>query len=393
MHPPVPGLSFPTSDNPTWPGYPPPWPLFLALIYKIYVATGIHNRFFYYFLIKQPMIIADLFDACLIFKLVNSHAGSASAQKAFAFWLLCPYTLLISSIWGMFDQITLFFVLLALYLLTNPWKSSFLESIGIALKLLPSIYLPLFASMQSSWKKTILYTVLCVSLSASFSLFPYVIFRSWNLSALTSVGIDVTNKFANTMNYWEILNTYWVYYGYSTPSNTILVIRIIGLIWIPIVFLATFFCVRSIYRGIDGKILQERVILSLIFVTLAFYLSKSVITEQFVIYFLGFGLFDYYVLPNKVRRKLFHCIWITAFATITFNSVFLLRFFEPISTFYAIQASYFMSGPFGLIRLILMTFTAVLFSIFSFLYLRSLYTELKMMKKQSNRSEQLISKT
>ncbi len=375
QRPPVPNLSFPVSDNPTWPGYPPLWPLFLALIYKLYAATGIQNRFFYYFLIKQPMIAADVIDAWLIFKLVRTHAGYDKGLKAFAFWLLCPYTILISSIWGMFDQIALLFVLLSIFVISNPWKSSFLEALAIALKLIPAIYLPLFGSVQTSKTKIIIYAGTCVTLAAFFALSAYLYFRSWNLSALEGVGSDVTNKFGNTLNYWEVLYNYWLIKNYSVTPAVEFILRIIGLIWIPIIFLATYFCVRSIRRSKEK--FEIILMLGVLFITVVFLLAKTVITEQFVTYLVGFGLFDYYVVSSRVRRILFHGVWISTFVELLINNAFGLAFLEPISAHYAAISDYFIAGPFNETRLLLMSILAVIFTAFSLGYLYSLYKEFK----------------
>lgn len=381
QYPPVAGLSFPSdSFNPTWPGYPPLWPLLLSLIYKLYATIGIQSRFFYYFLIKQPMIAADVIDSLLIYKLIKSRTGYDNGIKALAFWMLCPYTILISSIWGMFDQITLLFVLLALYFILTPWKSAFLEAVAITLKLIPSIYLPLFAGVQKSAKRMLGYVLLSISSFAALALFPYVIFRNWNLSLLFGVGFDATNRFGQTLNYWEPLNNYWVYVNYAIPPSTEIVLRFIGLIWIPAVLLATYFCVKSIRKR--GQFFETDLVLSLLFITVVFFLSKSVINEQYVTYFVGFGLFDYFVFSNKLRKKLFHAMWISALVELSVNNAFLLAFFEPISPYYTAASNYFFFGGFNPIRLALMAALGVLFSIFTFLYLISLYRELKQPQKQ-----------
>src|SRR5690242_239167 len=48
-------------------GYLPLWPLVLGAIYEIYSLGGSGNRFVYYFMIKQPIIFADVFLAFLLF--------------------------------------------------------------------------------------------------------------------------------------------------------------------------------------------------------------------------------------------------------------------------------------------------------------------------------------
>ncbi len=375
QHPPVPNLSFPVPDNVNWPGYPPLWPLFLALIYKLYAFTQIQNRFFYYFLIKQPMIVADLIDAWLILKLIRVHVGYDRALKAFEFWLFCPYTILISSIWGTFDQIVLLFTLLALFIISNPWKSSFFEAIGIALKLIPSIYFPLFVGVQTTLKKRVIYIGSGLALAAVFALSPFLFFPDWNFLKFEAVGSDVVNKFGFTINYWEVLNNYLIIIKHPVSSSIVFIVNVIGYVWIPMIFVATYFCVKWTRKG--TRKFDQSLMLSALFITLVFFLTKSVISEQFVTYFLGFGLFDYFVVPNKLRKILFHGIWITILVELLIENVFGLTFLQAISTYYATLSNHILSGPFNYAHLILILILALIFSAFSFLYLFYLYKDVR----------------
>jgi hypothetical protein len=374
VYPAVPGLSFPASGDPTWPGYPPLWPLLLALVYKVYALFGIQNRFLLYFLIKQPLILADLADAYLIFALVRERAGASPAVKALAFWLLCPYTILLSSVWGMFDQLALFFVLLAAYFVSSARRSAPLQALAVVLKLVPVIYLPLLASVQGSKRKMIAYAVAAVGLSALLTLLPYLFFGNWSLPALARVESDVPNKFGDTANYWEVLNNYWAAGNYAVPANVGFLLRVVGLAWIPVVLTATYFCARAVRRSR----LQSGALLSALFITLAFFLSKSVITWQFVVYFLGFGLFDYYAFADRQRKILFHAVWLSAFAGVLTNTWFLAIFFEPVSPgLAALGFSLLYGAAFTPARLFSTAALSIAFSAFSLLYLRSLYQELR----------------
>ncbi len=378
-HPAVPGLSFPTFEGPpTWPGYPPIWPLFLALIYKFYVVIGIQNRFFYYFLIKQPMIVADILDAYLVFRLVKSHSTLENAVRAFAFWLLCPYTILISAIWGMFDQIILLFVLVALVLITSSWKSAILEALATALKLIPVIYFPLFVTVQPTRAKMALYTLVGGLFALFLSFAPYLYFRSWHLSGLTAVGVSDTNKIAGSMNYWEVLNVYNLYHPISN-RDFLYFQTIYGWIWIPAILLASCYCALKIRHRVN---FQTNLVLSSLFVTLTFFLTKYVINEQFLIYFLGFALIDYYLLSTKIRRNLFHAVWISALTFLIVNNAYLSRFFSPLSSYYGYLDNYLTVGQIDGVQMFalrndLLIITSVLFSIFCSAYLISLYKEIR----------------
>ena len=69
--------------------------------------------------------------------------------------------------------------------------------------------------------------------------------------------------------------------------------------------------------------------------------------EQYVIYFLGLGLVDYYVIGSKRRRKLFHGVWISSFVFLTANNTYFTRFLEPLSTYWLQLDLKFESGTLG----------------------------------------------
>jgi Gpi18-like mannosyltransferase len=369
-YPPVPGLSFPASESPRWPGYPPVWPLILAGIYKLFSITGINSQFFYYFLIKQPMILADLADAFVISKLVSSNSSSdTKGFRAFCFWLLCPYTIIISAVWGMFDQLILLLVLASIYFFSRTFKSSLLESLGIALKLLPVIFLPLFAGVQRTLKKTALYLIATLAFVLGFAYLPYLYFQSWTISSLNSVEFSDVGRVANSVSYWEIVVIYSQYHPFS--SDVYHALYYLGYAWILAVLVASYFCIRLVRgHGDSAKML----ILSCLVVTLVFLLTKAAVSEQFIIYFLGFGIFDYFVRANRRRKLLFFAVWLTALFYLVLNNELLSIFLSPLSPSY-LNFSYSTAPGWDY----LIVSASVLFSAFCILYLVSLVRDIRVL--------------
>ena len=74
---------------------------------------GAGNRFVYYFMLKQPMILGDVLLAFLLFVYVKRQNPDL-APKVLALWLFSPITIIISAIWGTFDSMAMLFVMLAL---------------------------------------------------------------------------------------------------------------------------------------------------------------------------------------------------------------------------------------------------------------------------------------
>jgi hypothetical protein len=360
----------------TWIGYPPTWAFFQAGLYKMYSLTGINDRFFYYYIVKQPMIMADLLAGYLLMGLISDLKNTESGVRAFSFWMLCPFTIIISSVWGMFDQIVLVLVLGSVLVLSETKKSALMEALGFLLKVIPLIYFPILALVQTSKTKIATFLFVSVGSSIFFALLPYLFFPKWKLSQLQGVGVSVVNKIGNSMNYWIVISAYNDYHNIS--PGVLNVLDSLAYLWIPAVLIATIFCTLRI-RGRERT--TRNVTLSLLFVTLVFFLTKSIVNEQYTIYFLGLALVDYYVMESKSRRRLFHAVWISALAFLIANNTYFVRFLEPLSTHYEILDNMFESGNLGELRNGIMIASGLLFTAFSLAYLVSLYHEINKMKE------------
>ncbi|MDG6996422.1 MAG: hypothetical protein JRN52_10915 [Nitrososphaerota archaeon] len=368
---PIPNLSFPGAQYMTWIGYPPTWAFFQSALYKLYTIISVNNRFFYYFMIKQPMIIADLVSGYIIYRIILGYSGDKAAFRALLFWLFCPITILISSVWGMFDQIILVLVLSSILLSLETKKSALMESLGFLLKVIPLIYVPFLAFVQRSKMRIIEYLVIFLGTSFVFTVVPFFFFRNWKISQLIGVGIDVTHKIGYSMNYWMILTAYDNYHPITNSQASFF--QNISLIWVPALIISTYFCLISIRKSVD---LQKGMYISALFITLTFFLTKSIINEQYSIYFLGLGLIDYYVFGDHDRKRYFHLIWISVLAYLFVNNTYLVRFLTPISTYYRTLDLTLESGFAGDVRITILVTIAMLFTFFCAMYLASLYREL-----------------
>jgi hypothetical protein len=375
--PPIPGLSFPGAQYMSWIGYPPTWGFFQAGLYKIYSFSGINDRFLYYYLIKQPMIIADLAVAYLLYKVISELKDRRSGIRAFAFWMLCPFTIMISSVWGIFDQIILVFVLGSILLVEETQKSALMQALGFIFKVIPLIYLPILGLVQPSKARIVNYFAIALGASIFFVLVPYLFFAHWSPGQLASVGVDVSHKIASSSNYWIAFAFYSNHN--SVPPWVFQILNPLSYAWAPILLVGSIFCVLCIRNRANVK---KNLSLSLLFVTLIFFLTKSVVNEQYVIYFLGLGIFDYYIVGSKRRRKLFHAIWISSFVFLTANNTYFTRFLEPLSPYWLQLNMKFENGILGDYRSDILLVSGVVFSGFCLAYLLSLYREIKKIKSE-----------
>lgn len=159
--------------------YTPFWSFFVYLIDIVHYFSNLP----FYFLIKIPSIIADLFIIHFISKLVylltKDNKASISASLAYA---TNPVSLIITSLHGQFDSIPLAFILASIYYLIiskqnkyNITASGLFIGTAISLKSWPIIFLPLIL-FQLRKRKEAIVKVLFLSILVPFiSLFPYLL--------------------------------------------------------------------------------------------------------------------------------------------------------------------------------------------------------------------------
>ena len=135
-------------------------------------------------IIKTPIIIADVLIAILLYKMIKSLSNESNARYAYWAWLLNPFTICISALWGMFDPIPILFVLLALHYLLNKkyGKSALLLGVAVSLKLYAILLIPIFALVIFKENKRILGAMKYLLISAGFTLL--MIFPTFYVSAL-----------------------------------------------------------------------------------------------------------------------------------------------------------------------------------------------------------------
>jgi len=86
----VQGLSFSPYATTGSISYPPFSAFIFALTYRLYALLGEPSRFLYYFLLKQPMVWADIGSAVVLAKIILLSGDARSARTALLVWLYFP---------------------------------------------------------------------------------------------------------------------------------------------------------------------------------------------------------------------------------------------------------------------------------------------------------------
>jgi hypothetical protein len=307
----VPGLSFSPYPTTGSISYPPFSAFIFAFTYRLYALLGEPSRFLYYFLLKQPMVWADVGAAVVLTKIILLSGDARSARTALLLWLYFPLGIIISSMWGQLDPISLFLSLLAIYFfLVSKWlPSAAMLGVAIYLKTLPIVFLPVFLMHSRTRNIGLGYSLISLIIPVAGTLVPALAFN-WGYDAMyNNLAFQVAIPSAGAMSVLSL-----AYFALPLSS---LALYVTGSIWIP-VLLATYVYVWK--RGLP-------LFHSLLIAILAFSISRPFLPEQWSLYSLAL------LLLIQTRENMGHFLGLASSSTafLAFNNGLLVRFFTPVS--------------------------------------------------------------
>lgn len=295
--------------------YLPFWPLLLAAIYKVYALLGSPSPFLYYSMIKQPIIIADVLLAYLLY-LYLERRGSRKAYFALVAWLFSPYNIILSGIWGMFDAIPMLFLVVALSVPPGKYRGSW-AGLATFAKSIPLIYsIPL-----ARGPKTLANLALAVGIPALLSL-GIVWAAGWPLSVFAQTLQSTLGKGAHSLSLWD--GIYYLYYLGAISNSGMSALAWTGYIWIAAVAISTVLAYK--WFGFDT---ERGLVQSLILITLTFLLTRAQVNEQYALYLFALALIDVAMWSPQRKNLLLASFALLAIA-IASNDVFLIRFLAPV---------------------------------------------------------------
>jgi Mannosyltransferase (PIG-M) len=345
----VQGLSFSPFATTGSISYPPFSAFIFALTYRLYALLGQPSRFLYYFILKQPMVWADVGTAIVLAKIILSLGDKRSARTALLVWLYFPLGIIISSMWGQLDPISLFLSLLAIYFfLVSKWlPSAAMLGFAIYLKTLPIVFLPVFL-MQSQVKSSRLgYSLVSLVIPIAGTLVPALAFN-WGYAMYNNLSFQVAIPLEGAMSVLGL-----AYYALPLVS---LALYVTGSIWIP-VLLATY-----VYIWKKGLPLFH----GLLIVILAFSISRPFLPEQWSLYPLAL------LLLVQTRENMGHFLGLASSSTVflAFNNGLLVRFFTPVSVGAFNWDIFVDPSPYVALWVVIRSLLALLYFTESFLVIR-----------------------
>ena len=251
------------------------------------------------FLIKFPLALSDVTIGLLLFKTIKKFSGKNRAYEYTRLWILNPYVIFISAVWGMFDSLPALFTMVAIYFFLQEKydKSAISLALGALFKMYPILFAPILSLICCKKSKRV--TSALKYLLISFGLTLLVLFLA-NFSFALIFG---NHEPLNT----SIVLIWQLFKGRASPdwygSNIFFGLTPLGALDILFRFLnvETNIPISPILIGFAAMVLLFKIVRrkdfdskeTFSYVTIAhfiIYLTYSVVNEQYLIWILPFLL-------------------------------------------------------------------------------------------------------
>lgn len=320
--------------------YPPLWGVFCTTGYVSYAVTK--SLFFQYLAIKLPIIIADILICLVVRRLVlNLTHDAKKARRAMLLYAFNPVTIILSSVWGMFDAIPALFALLSLLYLSQgkSLRSSLALGIGIGFKgFFPALLLPFFLLLV--WRKAkklrscVHFAFESLSIPLAISV-PFLLI-DWN--AYVSAILFPIGRLPENLSYWVLIRELLRING--TSDSTIATLSSV-VSTLSFLALYTFLLKKANTLSTGRNQISMRFLLQgSILVMLIFYLTSSTVTGQYLVWIIPFFII-YVESFDQSFRFLFYtlCGLVTVFFVLNVGPGFLAPIAETPEWWIGFQQS------------------------------------------------------
>jgi len=242
--------------------------------------------------LKFPNILADVGIGYL---LINLSRDTKYEKEVLFLWILNPYTIQISSIWGAFDPLCTFLTLYSVYLLSKKkfYLSAMFLSLGVATKMYPMFFLiPILIYVYKEkglWKSIKYFTIslfIGILVFSSFLLFPGGLEFLYRIFTFKASPDWYGKNLISGLTWTQLLTLYrW---EKNQP-------------FFPLIFIPIFLGLN--YTFWRGKKDFDSLVACLVSILLLTYLSYTVVNPQYIFWALPFML--YLVIKGRFSKKLY----------------------------------------------------------------------------------------
>jgi len=362
------GLGQPIFPYVTGLGYLPAWGLYTALAYKIYSLLPV-SPYLYYFMLKLAPTLGDLASTYLFYLLTLTATGDIKKARLNTLtFFLCPFIILVSSVWGMFDSIPLAFTPASMLLLLSdkPFLSGLCLGIGIYIKIVPIIYIPIHALYLNSKKGvkgalTHLLTTLLVPFI--LTMVPLVLF-GWETSKAAITIFSQTQKTGEVLTYWNLsvlLNDLFPETFSRETLNEVFSFPLVRYFWV-LGLIVGYLLYHKLQRNSSELHDLNLLLKGYLFATIGFLLTRTFIPEQFVLYLAPLIVVQAGNLPSKRTWGWMH-VWVLAL-TFTFINLYPFAFAYLVNpNLWYIFSYWAFTKPYSSVRYFARFITAVAFDL------------------------------
>lgn len=332
------------------------------LSYSFGAILGNGNVLALQFFIKLPFILADIGIGILLYLLAEQNFKNKKLSAVIAAaWLLNPFVIFVSSVHGMFDSIPAFFILLALFYLSNKkYEKSVVAIVLSAIFKYFSIFLlpffVLFLFNKIGFGKKIKTTIICIILFA-ISFLPLILLPGINSIFFQSISYHASG-------YQLGIKEQSIFYlptisGLLANLPTIIANNLFWILFIPI-YLAILFIFYL--ENKKGTITNSSFIVYLAVILLLMIPLNPNTTVQFLVWVLPL-LFLISILHKLISFTWINIVWIVGLLsafTVTSPFTFLLNADRlAVATYYWPFAFGYLAARVGFIYAAILILTAV----------------------------------
>ena len=268
-------------ENMNSPRYYTVYPPINQIFFSVPSLVDGDNVSIYVFALRLLIILFEILMAMLLLKMLQ-YLGKD--LKLFAWYFLNP--LVIMELTGNlhFEGVTMFFFLLAIWLLMQDkfWRSAVVFGLAVGTKLVPLMFLP-FLLKRYKWKAFLYYGVLGITLVILF--IPFI-----NTELLENLGSSIDLYFHSFIFNASIFNVLNAISGYITGAEYS--ISVFGSI-LPVVVLVWVLVMALVEKKLSWTSLLEKSLFAL----LVYYAFASIVHPWYVINLVVLALFTNYKFP------------------------------------------------------------------------------------------------
>jgi len=272
----------------------------------------------YAVVVKIPMIISDLAIGYFIYSMLKGFGRSEDDSRlGVALYVLNPFTIIISAVWGMFDAIPTMLSLMALstFLRKKRFMAGILMGLGILFKIYPILLIPIFIIYEKRQERLNAKNMLRFLVpTLSIPLLASIPFIAWDSRGFILSLMHHANP-SGWMSYWFPLSH--LFYVAKKYSAVIFILFFILLY------------IKILKSNSEFKVNMRLPFTMSLLVMLCFFITSPKVNSQYVVWLLPLIIIDLICYRKRFNLVIFYAMIVSVtfavLALMPLNNYFLLN--------------------------------------------------------------------